>query len=263
MCYDLQYLTRDKYRYASRYGASPEEVEELKEQLNKIDEHRKVFHASGFDHPDLMVITDDNPGVFQFLNWGLIPYWVKDAASAVRLSHQTLNARGEEMFDKPSFKDAAMSRRCLVILDGFFEHHHKNGKTFPYYIKLKNDEPITVAGLWSRWKDRSSGLVKKTVSIVTTKANPMMARIHNNPKAEEGPRMPVMLPRELEKQWLIPIHDKPDREIIESLITPYDEDEMEAYTVRRIRGKEAVGNNPLAQERHVYPELVETPGLFS
>ncbi len=164
------------------------------------------------------------------------------------------------MFDKPAFREPARSQRCLVLVDGFFEHHHKNGKTFPYHIKFKNDDPMLLAGLWDEWTDADSGITKRTYTIVTTKANSLMTRIHNNPKASEGPRMPLILPKELANDWLVPIHEKADRELIESLIQPYDESEMESYTVKRLRGKEAIGNTPEALLPNRYLELEEIQG---
>jgi putative SOS response-associated peptidase YedK len=164
------------------------------------------------------------------------------------------------MFEKAAFREPARNRRCLVLVDGFFEHHHKNNKTFPYHIRMKDDSPMTFAGLWDEWKDEASGIVRSTYTVVTTRANPMMARIHNNPKLEEGPRMPLILPKELEQDWLKPIHEKADQDLIETLIQPYDEEELEAFTVRRLRGKEGVGNKPEAVQSFRYAELEETQG---
>jgi putative SOS response-associated peptidase YedK len=125
---------------------------------------------------------------------------------------------------------------------------------------MKDDSPMTFAGLWDEWKDEASGIVRRTYTVVTTRANPMMARIHNNPKLEEGPRMPLILPKELEQDWLKPIHEKADHDLIETLIQPYDEEELEAFTVRRLRGKEGVGNKPEAVQSFRYAELEETQG---
>ncbi len=260
MCYDKAYLTKRKEKYANRYGDHPQEVEYLKAQLNKL-QVGPVYHASGFDHPLVPVITTPEKQI-ELYAWGLIPHWAKSPADAVKLSNQTINARAETMFEKPAFREPARSQRCLVLADGFFEHHHKSGKTFPYHIRLKNDEPITLAGLWDEWVDRSLGLVRRTYTIVTTRANPLMARIHNNPKAEEGPRMPVILPRALEMEWLKPINIKADQELLQELAQPYPETEFETFTVRRLRGKEAIGNKPEALEPFRYAELEEHQGTL-
>lgn len=258
MCYDKEYLTKKQERYAQWYGHDPAEVEYMKEQLNKIN-LGPVYHASGFDHPIVPVIVNSSLDI-ELHSWGLIPHWIKSAAEAVAISNRTINARAETMFEKSAFREPARNRRCLVMADGFFEHHHKSKKTFPYYVKFKNDDPMTLAGLWDEWIDKSSGLVRRTYSVVTTRANPLLARIHNNPKMEEGPRMPLILPKDFFMDWLKPINDKIDQQMIEELVQPYDEEELEAYTVRRLRGKEAIGNKPEAVEPFHYAELEESQG---
>ncbi len=258
MCYDKAYLTKRQERYAQWYGTNPKEVEYLKEQLNKLN-LGPVYHASGFDHPFVPVITHTDLTVEVF-SWGLIPNWVKTPAEAVTISNSTINARAETMFDKPAFREPARNKRCLVMADGFYEHHHKNKKTFPHYIRLKNDEPMLLAGIWDEWTDKQSSVTRSSYAIVTTQANAMMARIHNNPKLEAGPRMPLIIPNELAKSWLTPIHEKADQELIESLIHPYDDGELIAYPVRRLRGKEAIGNVPDAIQPFRYHELEDKQG---
>lgn len=258
MCYDKAYLAKKQEKYANRYAVHASEVEYLKDQLNKIN-LGPVYHASGFDHPQVPVIISAEKKI-ELYSWGLIPRWIKSPAEAVKISNSTINARVETMFEKPAFREPARNQRCLVLVDGFFEHHHKGGKTFPYHIKLKNDEPMTLAGLWDEWVDRESGLVRRTYTVVTTRANPLMARIHNNPKASEGPRMPVILPKHLELAWLKPGSTQADQELIQELAQPYAETALETFTVRRLRGKEAVGNSPLAQQPHRYAELEESQG---
>lgn len=71
-----------------------------------------------------------------------------------------------------------------------------------------------------------------------------MAKIHNNPKAELGPRMPVILPKDKQNDWLIDCKTENDKKHLESLIKPFDESLMTAHTVGTINGKNAVGNVP-------------------
>lgn len=254
MCYSAAYNSRKQVKYAQRYGATPAEIEELKEQLNRLE---VKYFASGFSHPNLPVITDEHPHAIQAYSWGLIPFWAKDVGSAVKISNQCLNARGETIFEKPAFRQSAKSKRCLITcIDGFYEYYHFKGKTYPYFISLKSDEPITFAGLWDRWENKEEGLVRYTATIVTTTANELMARIHNNPKRENGEsRMPVILPQELEREWLRPMNDKVDKDLLQELIRPYPAEQMQAYTVRQLSGKTGVGNTPQAQETFEYEAL--------
>lgn len=258
MCYNKAYLTKRAEKLAKRYGHSEEEVTFIMEQLKRLN-IAPVYHASGFDHPNVPVIIDNTKTIHLYA-WGLIPNWIKSPAEAVTISNSTINARAETMFEKPAFRDAAHARRCLVLVDGFFEYHHKNGKAFPYHIALQNDEPMVMAGLWDEWVDKTSGLVRRTYTIVTTKANPLMTRIHNNPKASEGPRMPLILPKSAENDWLKPINEKVDKDFIESLVKSYPEAELISFTVKRLTGKEAVGNTPEALKPYRYQELEEQQG---
>jgi len=261
MCYDIRYLTRKKLQYARRFGESEVEINLLEKELQRLGERiGAYYHVSGFDHPDVPVILHDERGSIKLLNWGLIPEWVKDVKQAVELSNRTLNARGEDMFEKPSFKNAARYKRCLVLVDGFFEYHWKNNKSFPYHITLKDEEPMALGGLWETWKDHKSGLIRNTFAIVTTKANPMMAEIHNKPRGSIGPRMPLIISKEKENAWLRPISKESDIPGIHELVQPYSENELNAFTVPRLKGKSAVGNSPEAIKHIVYEDLESSQG---
>jgi putative SOS response-associated peptidase YedK len=84
----------------------------------------------------------------------------------------------------------------------------------------------------------------------------MMSFIHNSKRTEEvGARMPVILPKELMNDWLKPCNDKSDKELLQELIKPFDQDEMQCWPVRQLLGKNGVGNTPLAREEFNYEEL--------
>ena len=255
MCYDVAYLSRKNYNYAKRHG-SKIEPEHGALKTSEVPVSAK-FYVSGFTHPLVPVITSEKPDEFQFYSWGLIPFWTKESADAAKHSNNCLNARGETIFEKSSFREPAKQRRCLITcIDGFYEYHHIGKQSYPFFISLKTGESMTFAGLWDRWVDKKTGLEKYTVSIVTTEANPMMGAIHNNERAQlEGPRMPVILPAELERDWLRPFNDKVDKELLQELITPFDEDEMQAWPVNKLKGKDGVGNTPEAQVFFDYEEL--------
>jgi putative SOS response-associated peptidase YedK len=254
MCYEIRTLTLAKLKYARRYGNSFLDLRKLDELLQRLT---PIYYASGFDHPDLPVITNEKKDEIQMLNWGLIPQWMKSASDVVKIQNQTLNARSETIFDKSAFKESIRNRRCLIIVDGFYEHHHKNKKTFPHHIVRKDRDPMTLAGVWDIW--RGNGMERTTVSIVTTQANKLMQRIHNNPKTIDGPRMPLILSQEKEKEWLT----LEDENQLKELMIPFDQSDMEAYAVPRLKGKQAVGNTESAISKYDYPELttIQT-GLF-
>ena len=82
--------------------------------------------------------------------------------------------------------------RCVLHVDGFFEHHHLNNKKYPFLITEKDNMPLTLGGLYSEWIDKNTGEVLNSFSILTSEGNDVLSKIQNNPKSEE-PRMPLIL----------------------------------------------------------------------
>jgi putative SOS response-associated peptidase YedK len=211
------------------------------------------YHVSSFDLPKLPVITNEQQKQIQLFTWGLIPFWVKDKQTAEEIRLKTMNARAESIFEKPSFRHAAEQKHCLVLTDGFFEWQEYEGKNYPYYIRLKNHEPFAMAGLWDSWIDPETTEVLQTYAVITTKANPLMEQIHNKKK-----RMPVILPKNHERDW---VDSSLDKQAVEALLVPYDEHLMEAYTISRlITSRQRNPNNPEVLQPFTYPELQKKIG---
>lgn len=149
------------------------------------------------------------------MKWGLVPFWAKDP----KIGYKMINARAESIADKPSFRKAFATQRCLIPAGGFYEWRHDGSRKIPYYIRLKNTKIFSLAGLFDTWKDPQGELLK-TFTIVTTGANAVMKPIHD--------RMPVVLPEEYERVWL----EEGDTEKLLALLRPYPhEDNMDAYPV--------------------------------
>lgn len=253
MCYDIKAGLNAQLSRARRRN-DVQAVEEILERLVPLTD-LPLHHTSGFSHPELLIYTDRSPEFPEVATWGLVPHWVKDEQELKKQWNNTLNARGETIFEKSSFRTAAKNNRCIIYVDGFYEHHHYNKKTYPFYIYRKDKEPMALAGLWSEWKNPDTGGTLNTFSIVTTNANAIMAKIHNNPKLEE-PRMPVILPTALEDKWLHNITDELDIKAIKELIREYPEDELQGHTVAKLRGKEYAGNVESISDEVVYGDLV-------
>ena len=115
-----------------------------------------------------------------------MPFWTKDEVAAERIRTQTLNARAETIHQKPSFRASIMTKRCLVLVDGFYEWREEGKKKYPYYISLASNDAFALAGIWDRWLNNSTGEVKDTFSIITTRANPLLERIHNTTEEDAG-----------------------------------------------------------------------------
>ena len=253
MCYGVKARTEMSLRIAKSRG-NTEAAEKLARLLNPFPEFDHHY-ANAFGHPTLVVYTDADPREPQLSIWGLVPAWVKDDAQRRQLWNQTLNARGETIFEKPAFRTSAKGKRCIVHVEGFYEHHHFGKKTYPYFITLKGREQFALAGLWELWRDKATNEVVHSFSIVTTQGNDLLRRIHNNPKLE-GPRMPVILTGAEEDLWLAPINSAADEVAIGSLIKPFPAQGMTAHPVKPLLGKEGAGNAEGASDPHEYPELL-------
>ena len=149
--------------------------------------------------------------------WGLIPFWAKDPKIGAKL----INARGETVAEKPSFRAAYKYRRCLVPADGFYEWKRAQdlkSKKQPYYFYMKRGVPFAMAGLWETW-EKQPGAFITTFTIITTEANEVIKPIH--------PRMPVILTPKDFKEWLDPENTKPSPRLLQ----PLPSTEMEAHPV--------------------------------
>ena len=252
MCYDIKATYEAQLKRAKRNNDF-QAIEEIMEKLIPLTD-LPLYHASGFSHPEILIYTDRSPFFPEVATWGLVPDWIKNEDELKKIWNNTLNARGETIFEKASFRESAMHHRCIIFIDGFYEHHHFNKQTFPFYIQRKDNKPIALAGLYSEWNYPNSHGKIKTFSIVTTVGNHMMSKIHNNPKIK-GPRMPLILSEELENSWLNPIEKESDIQIIKELIKPFPEEKLQAYTTRKLRGKEYIGNVEEISEEYQYDNL--------
>jgi len=233
-----------------RYSVPNREILEkkFKATFKRNEVFERKYHVDAFNSPNLPVITNESPQQIDLFHWGLIPFWVKDLKAANEIRQKTANARSESIFEKPSFRNSAEKKHCLVLADGFFEWKFFNGKNYPYYIFLKKHKPFAMAGLWEDWTNRETQEKINTFTIITTKANPMMENIHNKKK-----RMPVILRPEDYDKWIsMPI----DKQSSLELLIPYDQDDMEAYTISRlITSKKENPNSPDVIKPFRYKEL--------
>ncbi|RFC55334.1 SOS response-associated peptidase [Brumimicrobium aurantiacum] len=185
-------------------------IKELTEQFNATFEMPALYNPkqniSGFDHPLLPVIKDENPEVFQFLNWGLIPHWAKDD----HIRKHTLNAKKETIKDVASFRDVTQ-QRCVLPVTGFYEWKWLDGKgkrKEKYLIQLQNEAVFGLAGLYSTWINPLNGENTNSFTLLTTAANDIMAEIHNTKK-----RMPLIMDIQQAQNWLRKGEDKLSRDL--------------------------------------------------
>ncbi len=239
MCYSLAVLS-PKETIRARFAVTAPELED----------HPQYYYVSAFDYPKLPVITEASPQTLTYYTWGLVPSWVKTEEEANQVRTKTMNARAESIYEKPAFRRAAVSQHCLVLVDGFFEWQEVRGRKYPYYIRLKSQEPFALAGLWDNWTNPATKQALQTVSIITCSASPLLAVIHNTAK-----RMPVILPSSHERRWIDP---KLPQQDARGLLTAYPDDALEAYTVARLDPDHKNANTPSAITPFRYPELTKS-----
>jgi putative SOS response-associated peptidase YedK len=171
---------------------------------------------------DLRPLTDeggeggDRRRVLDQFRWGLVPHWAKD----VRMGNKMINARAETVTTAPAYRSAFAAHRCLVVVDGFYEWQVPDPSSpkrkVPYYFRRADGRPITFAGLFETWWDKSRSpdpdpeTLLRTCTIITTDAGADMVEVHN--------RMPVILDDGAVDEWLD--RDRRDTDTLRGLLVP-------------------------------------------
>jgi putative SOS response-associated peptidase YedK len=136
------------------------------------------------------ITSTDGARHYRPMRWGFIPHWYKKANGGPLL----INARAETIAEKPAFKAACRTRRCIIPASGFYEWTRlDDGTKLPWYIQRSDTAPIAFGAIWQDWAD-DEGVVAATVAIVTTGANDAMGKIHH--------RIPVILEPDDWALWL-------------------------------------------------------------
>lgn len=179
------------------------------------------------------------------MQWGLIPHWSKDPKTGFK----AINARAETLTQKPSFKGPLKNRRCLIPADGFYEWQSlgKGRPKTPFYYTLSTGGLFGLAGLWDQWQG-PEGEILETFTIITTEANPLVAKVH--------PRMPVILPRHLEREWLDP--NQRDSDYLVSFLQPYPEAKIKVHPVsglvNSVKNDSPACIEPVEQQKNLFSE---------
>ena len=156
MCFHNS-MSAKAIKLVARYGRKSDIVEIYQDMLNE------QYHVNAFNFPKYPIITTADE--IQVFNWGLIPFWVRTEEDAQEIRKMTLNARSDTIFEKPSFREPIMKKRCIVPSTGYFEWRHEGAKKIPYYIHLKDEPIFSMAGIYDRWLDKETGEEYDTFSI--------------------------------------------------------------------------------------------------
>ncbi len=201
MCYDVSFTV---------------EIKQLSDYFpDLIFDPQMEFHFDGThiighlyqEHPIIYQNRDDRKLHVCMMEWGCIPFYVKDIDTFKKQRATMLNAKSERILgDSKSYWFKIRNRKCLIPLNGFYEHRKVSGfkNKIPYYITLKEQHMFFLPGLYSVSEivDKETGELQKkwSYSLITRGANSIMKQIHND--GENKWRMPLLLPFEQSKKWL-------------------------------------------------------------
>jgi len=171
-------------------------------RVTQFSRHEEVLRDLGGVAPGLPPRYNISPGTpllcarreqgalkVEPLAWGFIPAWA--APDGREEGHA--NARAEGIFDRPTFRDAARLRRCVVPIDGYYEWKTEGRQKIPYYFRAADGGPLALGGLWSL-QVRPDGQMRRTLCLVTVAPNREAGEIHG--------RMPVLLTGPRRAAWL-------------------------------------------------------------
>lgn len=131
-------------------------------------------------------------------SWGLIAPWSKNANEAIKSQSSAINARSETVHEKPTFRKAFRTSRCLVPASGYFEWATELGPykpRQPIYVSRYDNRLLAFAGIYDQWLS-PEGETKTSVAIITRDSVGELAKVHS--------RMPMFLPSERFEAWIDP-----------------------------------------------------------
>lgn len=140
-----------------------------------------------------MVRSGETGRMLESARWGFLPAWYRQVNDGPLI----INARAETIAEKPAFRDACVTRRCILPVSGFYEWHRpEGGEKQPWYISRADGAVMAFAGIWQDWQDKAAPNSERlrSAAIVTCEAQGQMAEIHN--------RVPVILAPENWGKWL-------------------------------------------------------------
>jgi putative SOS response-associated peptidase YedK len=179
-------------------------------QVPVHDRIRKRFNIAPTQEAPVIRAAGNGTHEVALLRWGLVPFWAKD----VSMGNKLINARCETVAEKPAFRSAFKSRRCVIPASGFFEWTGEPRRRVPHAITLEGRPLVPFAGLWESWKD-AAGEPIETYTIITTPANRFMTGMHDRmPAILEHADIDTWMSGSPEDAWKLirPCADEPMRE---------------------------------------------------
>lgn len=241
--------------FGTRVTTSAKEVEKyynVSKLMGKtpIEGELTYHHANGWAHPLLWIIPQEKSNHITPSMWGIMPQntmgadfkkYYKDAARF----GAGLNAQSEKLFDHFIYRFSAMTKRCVIPVNGFYEPHTAPKKfKIPFYFERKNEALMSLAGLYTTTKDGYN-----TFTILTKAATPLFKKIHNTKN-----RRPIILRDEDVDVWLN--NDLGEQEIRNVMEDDMDDMAINAYPISKdLYNPKVDSNRPNIIDEVSYEEL--------
>src|SRR5258708_26338796 len=215
------------------------------------------FMAMGHNRYPVVIQQDDRYHRKHF-EWGIIAEYMNTPEKIKVMRKSMVNARSEKILgDRRSYWNRIRATRCLIPVTGFFEHRAVKGwkNKIPYYIQQK-DQPLFCLPELYHYNtlvpsDPETGEVRGTFALITRAANTLMRQIHNS--GDNAFRMPLLLPKDLEMEWLRP--DLTDNDLEALLNFEIPSADLAVHPVFSIRGQKPRPDNMPKIAPFDYPNL--------
>ncbi|MFA9374615.1 MAG: SOS response-associated peptidase [Poseidonibacter sp.] len=138
--------------------------------------------------PTIPIVALLNNGNYLYAHFGYLPSWANSKKS------MNINARSETIFEKKTFRDSFINRRCIIPINGFYEWAKEDKEKTPYFVSNIKSNYLGLAGIWDEYFDFELNMKIVTVALITCDANEKLGKIHH--------RMPVVLDKKDYSTWL-------------------------------------------------------------
>lgn len=180
--------------------------------------------------PTLPIPALLNNGNYLYTHFGYMPSWAKDRSS------MNINARSESIYEKKTFRESFIKRRCIIPINGFYEWKVDEKNKIPYFVQdIKNDF-LALAGIWDEWFDINLNMKIVTIALITCDANEKLNKIHH--------RMPIVLEKQNFEKWL----GNTDLRELVNLFKPYSSENIKMYQVTDEVNKVLFNNSSCIEE---------------
>lgn len=179
---------------------------------------------------EALIIASDAPQTAQLATFGLTPHWAKKKMYVINARSEGDQNKANDprytgakgIIQKPMFRKAIRSQRCLIIADAFVEGTVQEKLNKPHLVyRAGKKRPFALAGIWDDWTDPNTGEISRSFAIITTAPTPLMQQIPHH-------RSPLILNQEEERKW---IDNTLMLNEVTEMLYPFDDAEFNAYPI--------------------------------